>query len=393
MFQNAMEISKLFGIKIRIEPSWLIIAALIVWSLSSSYFPGILPEANQTTLFVISTLSMLGLFVSLILHELSHSLVARRFGLDVGSITLFIFGGVAELERDPESAKSEFWIALAGPVMSLFLGAVCFVVADIIENIQGRNNAVFAIVNYLSFINFVLAIFNLIPAFPLDGGRIFRAILWHLKKDVLGATKIARNVGNFFAFVLIMIGVLAFFSSQLVAGIWQILIGIFILSASNASYNNLIIHQSLKPFTVRALMTRSLWVANVNDSLQHLVDKIMLKNNVSFVPVLDGDTLLGYVDAAMIKTIDQDNWSTTSVGDIFVASDAANTIHADMHTEDVFDLMTGTGNRKLLISDKGKLEGVISLADLLTFLSIRSSLGLKPTAQHEINRNRILSHA
>ena len=389
MFKNAREIFKLFGFKVRIDPSWLIIAALVVWSLSSSYFPEVLPTVSRTNLIIISLISMIGLFASLILHELAHSLVARRFNLKVGSITLFIFGGVAELERDPESARSEFWIAIAGPLMSLFLGILFLALANITE-FEGSPSIVSVVFQYLGLINLVLAAFNLIPAFPLDGGRVLRAFLWHIKKDVLWATKLASNVGSVFAIILICLGILSFVSSYLVAGLWQVLIGMFILGASKGSYSDLAMRQTLKNYSVSALMTREPWVASADDTIQCLVDKVMLKRNVSFVPVLDGDNLLGYVDAAMIQTIDKDNWSETRVGDIYAAANEGNTTRAEARTEDVFDKMARTGNRKLLIVDKGQLEGVISLSDLLTFLSIRSGLGLAPDdKKHGLKHNTV----
>ncbi|MEO0909249.1 MAG: site-2 protease family protein [Pseudomonadota bacterium] len=375
MFQNAREIFNIFGFKIRIDPSWFFVAALIVWSLSTSYFPQELPQASQISLIFISVIAMIGLFVSLIIHELAHSLVARKFGLHVGNITLFIFGGVAELERDPDSARSEFWIAIAGPVMSYVLG-IMFLVITLGVDPSGSRLEVSAILEYLAIINFVLATFNLIPAFPLDGGRVLRAILWFVKGDVLSATRTACNVGSIFAILLACAGMWLLFSSQFVAGIWQILIGLVILGASKSAYDDMEMRYALKDYTVSSLMTRDPWVADVEDTIQHLVDKVMLKRNVSFVPVLDRDRLLGHVDAAMIQTIDQDNWEDTRVGDIFIALDDDIVTRAETRTEDVFDQMVSTGNRKLMIVNNDRLEGVIALSDLLTFLSIRSGLGL-----------------
>lgn len=377
MFRNAREVFEVAGFKIRIDPSWFIIAALIVWSLFTVYFPQSLPDVGKGVLFTISLIAMIGLFVSLILHELAHSWVARQFNLNVGSITLFIFGGVAELERDPQSAKSEFWIAIAGPAMSFALGGGFLLVAGLLDG-AGQKGVVYEVVRYLGNINLVLAIFNLVPAFPLDGGRVLRSILWHIKKDVLAATRTASRVGTMFGFVLVALGILAFFSGQLVVGLWQLLIGMFIIGASRSSYEDLAIRQTLKNYTVSALMTRNPRVVDAGDTVNAIVNNVMLKHNVSFVPVLDGDQLLGYVDAAMIQTIDQENWGQTTAGDIFTAADSTNTVSANEKTEDVFDKMAKTGNRKLLIASNHRLEGVISLADLMHFLSVRSGLGLPP---------------
>ncbi|MGI9353519.1 MAG: site-2 protease family protein [Rhizobiaceae bacterium] len=376
MFDNAREVVKVLGFRIRIDPSWYIIAALIIWSLSSTYFPQVLPERDRASLILFSVIAMVGLFASLVLHELAHSLVARHFKLNVGSITLFIFGGVAELERDPESAKSEFWIAIAGPIMSLLLGILFFALADLALNQKAASE----ILLYLGRINLMLATFNLIPAFPLDGGRVFRSVIWHIKNDVLVATRIASRVGTFFGILLIVMGILAFFASQIVAGMWQVLIGIFIVRVSQASYEDLIVRHTLKNHTVGTLMSPGPLVIEADETLKSLVENVILKHNLSFVPVVDHGKLLGYVDAAMIRTIDQDNWKETKVEDIFVSIDADNTVGIEAKTEDVFDQMVRTGNRKLLVMEHGELSGVISLADLMNFLAIRTSLGLPPAS-------------
>ena len=376
MFENAREVVRILGFKIRIDPSWYIIAALLIWSLSGSYFPQVLPEMGRPALILISVIAMVGLFVSLVLHELAHSLVARHFNLNVGSITLFIFGGVAELERDPESARSEFWIAIAGPIMSMLLGILFVVLAGATLN----QKAISEVLLYLGRINLMLATFNLIPAFPLDGGRVFRSLIWHIKKDVLAATRIASRVGTFFGILLIGMGIFAFFASQIVIGLWQVLIGIFIIRVSQASYQDLVIRHTLKNHTVETLMTTNPRVIEADETLKSLVENVILKHNVSFIPVMEQDKLLGYVDAAMIQTIDQDNWSETRAGDIYVATDQDNTIATDTPTEEVFDQMVRTGNRKLMITEDGQLTGVISLADLMKFLAIRSSLGLHPAS-------------
>lgn len=380
MFQNTSDLFEVFGFKIRIDTSWFVIAALVVWSLATSYFPQYLPELDRWGLIAVSTVAMIGLFASLVLHELAHSLMARRFNLHVGSITLFIFGGVAELERDPENAKSEFWIALAGPVMSVVLGGLFLFAAGFARTLFGEG-VVHSVCTYLGYVNLVLAAFNLVPAFPLDGGRILRSILWRARDDVVSATRVASVVGNLFGILLIAMGVFAFVSTHLVVGLWQVLLGLFILGASKASYRDLLIRQTLKNHVASGLMTREPWVVDANDTVQAMVEEIMLRHNVSFVPVLDGEQLLGYVDAAMIQNIDRDNWQQTRVGDIYAGWDETNTIRPTMKTEEVFDRMTKSNNRKLMVAEDGKLVGVVSLADLIAFLAIRQDLQLGPAGK------------
>ncbi len=371
MFKNAVNLFELFGFKIRVDPSWL----LIVWTLSTAYFPVELPGLSRVDHVGLAVIAMLGLFASLILHELSHSLVARRFGLKVGGITLFVFGGVAELEQEPSSPKSEFWIAIAGPVMSFALAGLSYLA---LLAFSGASAPVRAVLEYLAFINLVLAVFNMIPAFPLDGGRILRAALWHYQQDVFRATRIASMLGTAFGFLLIASGVLSLVTTNLVGGFWQILIGFFVVSASRGSYRQLVIKASLRDRSVRALMTADPVTADAGVSVQALVDDIMLPRHVSFVPVVEGERLLGYVDTAVVNGIDVENRATTRLGDVLVPSGDGNTVAPDMPTDTLFEKMARNGQRKWLVASDGRLEGVISLSDLLSYLAIRQGLGILP---------------
>jgi Zn-dependent protease len=373
MFKNAIDLFDIFGFKIRADPSWLLIAALIVWSLSTSYFPVTLEGYSQGTYISMSIIAMLGLFASLIFHELSHSLVARRFDLKVGGITLFLFGGVAELEQEPRDPKSEFWIAIAGPLSSYFLAVVAYTFVAMLGQDQA-STPLYAVLSYLGLINIILATFNLFPAFPLDGGRVFRAALWHFKGDLMSATRIASQAGTFFGIALIILGVMSIFTDAGIGGLWQILIGFFIMSASRGSYEQLVLKTALKDQTVRTAMSAAPKTADVHETVEDVVNNIMLKHNIRFVPVLDGDRLLGFVDLPRIQQIEQQNWPSTRLADVYIACDDSNTVPPDMPTEDVFRKMSAEGQRKFLIAEKGHLLGVIALADLMTYLALRQGL-------------------
>ncbi len=375
MFKNAITLFEIFGFKIRVDPSWLLIAALIVWSLSTAYFPAALPGYSHYDYIALSIAAMLGLFGSLILHELAHALVARQFGLQIGGITLFIFGGVAELEQEPRNPKSEFWIAIAGPAMSFALSGLAFGALYALD-ISGVSQSLHEVLAYLGVINLILALFNLVPAFPLDGGRVLRALLWRMRDDLLWATRIASNLGTGFGVLLIASGALALFTANSVGGLWQILIGFFVINASTGSYRQLMIKTALRNQTVRSLMTRSPMTADVNDDVCSLVEAIMLPKNVSFVPVLEGDHLLGYVDTSLVHGIDRENWSATRVSDILVPAGTDNTVPADMPMDALFEKMARSGRRKMLVGQDGTLDGVISLSDLMSYLAIRQGLGL-----------------
>jgi len=374
MFKHAVNILEIAGFKIRIDPSWLLIAALIVWSLSAAYFPHELPGYSPYYYVALAVIAMLGLFASLILHELSHSLVARRFGLRVGGITLFVFGGVAELEQEPESPKSELWIALAGPAMSLLLAGL-FLIASIMLNGSGISKPLEIVFTYLALINFILAVFNLVPAFPLDGGRVLRALLWQYKNDLLWATRIASGFGTVFGIFLIVTGVLSMFSSSSTTGLWQVLIGFFVVNASRSSYRQLMIKTALQDHTVRNLMSSTPQVANASDTVQKTVDELMLRYHKSFIPVMIGNRLVGYVDTTAVNGVARENWPTTRLSEILVPSNPDNTVPTDMPMEELFEKMARSGQRKMLVGQDGKLEGVISLSDLMSYLAIRQGLG------------------
>ena len=236
MWGHAIKLTRLAGFDIKIDASWVLIAALIVWSLSTGYFPNLLPGASQLTLFVDAVFAMLGLFASLILHELAHSIVARRHGLKIRGITLFLFGGVAELETEPTDPDTEIRVAIVGPLASFVLSAL-FWSAGTMASVMGFDPSVVAVASYLALINLVLAVFNLIPALPLDGGRVYRAILWRRSGDLLGATRQAAGASAIFAWGLILLGGLALFSGDPASGIWPILLGLFLLAIGRASYH------------------------------------------------------------------------------------------------------------------------------------------------------------
>lgn len=368
MFANSVKIFTLNRFEIKVDPSWFLIAALITWSLSRQFFPDVLPGAATSVYLTMAVIAMLGLFASLLLHELAHSIVARHLGVPIKSITLFLFGGVAELEVEPCSAQVEFWIAVAGPAMSLCL-AVGFWTLEYIAIWSGLPAVLIHIVSYLALINLILALFNLLPAFPLDGGRVLRAILWARSGDVLYATRSAARSGAVLAYALMALGVVSLFEGALVAGIWQIMIGGFVLVAARASYTHQLAKVAFDGRTVGALMTRNPIIVSPDVTLSEYVNQIMLQKHVTFVPVLEGDVLLGHMDPSVLAGIDRENWENTRVGDVYVGLDQGVMIDADTPIQDLLDVISNTGQRKFLVVSDHVLLGVISLSDLTRFLS------------------------
>ncbi len=375
MFSNSVRIFRLLGFDIRVDPSWLLIAALIVWSLSTSYFPEVL-RASQSTYLTLGVVAMLGLFGSLILHELAHSLVARHYGVEIRGITLFLFGGVAEMGHDPKSAVAEFWIAVAGPAMSFALASAFWVLTALVE-IAGGAAGVVALLGYLAIVNLVLAIFNLIPAFPLDGGRVYRAWVWNRSGDILEATRKASDLGATFAYLLIGLGCVSLFLGAHVGGLWQIMIGLFLLAAAKTTYQRELTRTVLEDKTVSSMMTRQPVTAHPDQTLAELVNRIILHHRTSFVPVVENGVLLGYVDSDTLAKIDRENWPNTQVGDIFVGVDDSNSVAPSLAAEALLDRISETGRRKFLVTDGRHLLGVIAISDLMSYLSLLRNLNGK----------------
>lgn len=363
MFANAIKLFSSNGFDIKIDPSWLVIATLVTWSLSQQYFPDVLPTLPQATYLIMAIAATLCFFASLLLHELAHSVVARRLGLPIKSITLFLFGGVAELEAEPKSAQVEFWVALAGPAMSLGLAFGFWVleqgVALVFDAAPLR-----VVLSYLALINLVLALFNLVPAFPLDGGRVLRAYLWHRSGNVLSATETAAKSGSVFGYLLMMFGLLSLFQGAFVTGLWQLMIGGFLLLAARSSYQAQLAHVAFERKTVRDLMTRDLVTVGPEMTLADFVSKIVLRRGASIVPVLEAGILLGHMDRSVLSGIDRENWDSTQVGDVFAGLDEESVVAPDLPIPDLIARIGATGRRKFLVVQEHHLLGVISLSDL-----------------------------
>ena len=219
MLGNSVPLFRLLGFEVKLDFSWIFLAALVSWSLATGYFPQNLEGLSAGTYWWMAIAGAIGLFASIILHELSHSLVARQYGLPITGITLFIFGGVAEMEREPPTPRAEFMMAIAGPIASYLLAGIFYLLSGI-----GSGSPLASVAAYLALINFVLGTFNLIPAFPLDGGRALRAILWSTSGDLTGSTRRTATLGQMFGAVMIGLGLVSLFYGNTIGGIWWALI-------------------------------------------------------------------------------------------------------------------------------------------------------------------------
>ncbi|MCV2868400.1 site-2 protease family protein [Defluviimonas sp. WL0002] len=375
MFSRAIWSIEILGFRAKLDPGWLLVAALMVWSLLSGFFPDRLPDLHRGDYFLLSVIATLVLFGSIILHELAHAAAARRLQPGARDKPLHHFAGMSATGEDPQDPLSEVSIALAGLMVPTLVAAAAYAVRTLIAP-SGAMAPYLAVLEYAALINFALAVFNLIPAFPLDGGRVLRAVLWQITGSLPGATRAAVRVSVLCALALIAIGFVSLFSGASVAGAWQILIGIFLLLAARGAQQQLAIRNALRDKTVSALMTRKLHAAAPEDTLSETVDRIILRHSRSFLPVTEGEHLLGYVDTALISSIDQENWDDTHVADIYVGSNDANTIPPNLAMTTLMRRMTMDGRRKFLVAEQGRLLGVITLADLSVYIAVLQELEL-----------------
>jgi len=373
MFGRGITIFKLFGFEVRIDPSWIFIAILVTWSLASGFFPYQYRYLSPATYWYMGVAGALGLFASIIFHELCHSLVARRFGLPIRGITLFIFGGVAEMEEEPPSAKAEFFMALSGPISSILLGFLFYLIY-----IWGQENgwpeSLYGVFAYLRWINWILAAFNLVPAFPLDGGRVFRSILWKWKKNLKWATHISSEIGSFFGLFLIILGVFYILMGAFINGLWYLLIGMFLRSASSMSYQRLLMRRALEGETVRRFMRPGPITVSPSISLTELVEDYIYKYHFNMFPVVTNARLLGCVSTAQVREIPRQDWKERKVEDILEQCSSANRISADTDAMEALSIMSRTGQTRLMVTEGEHLIGIITLKDMLRFFSLKLDL-------------------
>jgi Zn-dependent protease len=302
-----------FGFEIRIDLSWVLLVVLVAWSLSTGLFPFRYEGLSMQIYWIMGTVGAIGLFLSIVFHEMAHSLVARRFGMPIKGITLFLFGGVAEMKGEPPSAKAEFMMALAGPLSSIILAAVFYGLSQIAKN-AGWPEPVYGVIRYLAWINAILAAFNLIPAFPLDGGRMLRAALWGWKKNLRWATRVAAGIGSGFGLFLIFMGILQFFGGNFIGGMWWFFIGMFLRNAAQTSYTQLLVRKVLEGEPVERFMKKDPVTVPPSTAVEELVEDFIYRYQFKLFPVVEeGGQLQGCVTMKQVKDIPRQERQTKTV--------------------------------------------------------------------------------
>jgi Zn-dependent protease len=374
MFGKRIKLFKLLGFEVSIDLSWIIIAILIAWSLSTGLFPLHYKNLSTQTYWMMGIVGALGLFLSIIVHEFSHSIVARKYGMPMKGITLFIFGGVAEMGDEPPSPKAEFMMAIVGPLSSIAIALIFYGIYR--AGLGGIfKDPVVGVVGYLAYINGILAAFNLVPAFPLDGGRVLRAIIWGVKGNLRKATRISANVGAGFGIFLIVLGVFSILTGNFVGGMWWFLIGMFVHGAAKASYQQLVVRKALEGEPLERFMKTDPVTVDPALPLDRLVEDYIYKFHFKMFPVVEnGNRLLGCITTKQVREIPREEWSGRKVGDIAEQCTEENTIGTRTDAVKALSAMHHSKSSRLMVVDGARLVGVIALKDMLDFLSLKMDL-------------------
>jgi Zn-dependent protease len=364
-----IQIARVIGIPIYLHFSWLIIFGLIVWTLSTGYFPAQYPDLPASSYWAKGLVASLLFFVSILLHELGHAVVALRCGLRTRSITLFIFGGVAQLEKDPKDGRAEFWMAAAGPLVSLTLAGLFYTCATL----PWVGPSAAAVAKYLALINLILALFNLVPAFPMDGGRLLRGALWGAMGKAR-ATRIASGAGTFFAFFLIFAGVFSFLRGNPLGGVWYILIGWFIKDASVASYQHVRLDEALRGVTVRDAMVEAVATVPSSGSVAEAAREQFMRTGYGSYPVTRGEAVVGLLCLKDILRLSAEEREATSVqGAMRPLTDAIVT-DPDAPLPVAIARMAQAGTARLLVMHGDKLVGLLTMNGVIRRLKVREEL-------------------
>ena len=373
--RSQLKLGHIRGIEIGLHYSWFIIALLIAFSLAS-HFHAVNPGWNVAVIWTAAIITSVLFFVTLLLHELAHSLVATSRGLRVRAITLFALGGVSQIESDASDAKSEFWIAIVGPLTSLIIGAVLIGIVRALEPQPATEAAtpVTAVLLWLGYINMGLAAFNMIPGYPLDGGRVLRAIIWWANKNGQRATRLAAQVGQVVAFLFILFGLYRFFVGANVGGLWIAFIGWFLLDAARSSYIQVGIMAGLRDHRVGEIMERDCASVPGYISLRDFVDQYLLHSSSRCFVVTQDHHPIGLITPEDAKKIGPDNWNQTSVQSVMRPLTQLPSVPPDTPAVKALELMSRERVNELAVISNGHLEGIFSRAQVLKFLHIYAGL-------------------
>ena len=380
MFVHRWRLFRILGFPVSIDASWLIVLFLLTLSFADEfpamlkqYFPNDVVPRSSAAYWAMGLFTALAFFGCILLHEFGHAVVARARGLPISGITLFLFGGVAELQEEPRSARTEFLMAIAGPAVSAVL-AIGLWGAAVAGYQLGWPPMLVIFAGYLAVINGVVLLFNLVPAFPLDGGRVLRSILWGATGDLRASTRWASYAGRAFAWLLIFTGLMQLFSHDWIGGIWSVLIGMFLDSAARGAYQQVLVRQTLRGEPVRRFMNAQPIVVPPSLDVEHWVDDYVYRYHHRAFPVACNGRLEGVITTQSLSQLPRSQWGEHTVGELMNRDVGAVSIAADADALDALARMRRLGVSRLLVAAGDKLLGIVSLKDLLHFLDLKLEL-------------------
>jgi len=369
--RSQIQLGSVFGIKIGLHYSWFLIALLIVFSLSAQ-FRASNPAWGEGMILGLAVATAILFFVSLLLHELAHSLVATANKLPVREITLFALGGVSQIEKNPVSAKVEFWMAFVGPLTSAVIGVICLTLARLIGD--PSSDPWMAMLLWLGYINLSLAAFNLIPGYPLDGGRVLRALIWWRTGDADRSTQSAARVGQVVAFGFIALGIVQYFGGAGIGGLWIAFIGWFLLQAARESYVQVGLAHALKGVRVADVMTRDCPTVDGWLNVQNFVEQELLRTGQRCFIVVDKGEITGLVTPHEVKQIDRAKWPFMTLHDIMRPLEDLQSVTPDTPLTSALESMSRYDLNQLPVISNSHLEGVLSRAQVLSYLQTHAEL-------------------
>lgn len=371
---GSVRLGTIAGIEISLHVSWLFIMVLLTLSLATGWFATLYPQWSPPVSWAVSFCASLLLFGSVLAHELAHSLVARARGLPVKNITLFIFGGVSNIEREPQQPGVEFQMALVGPLTSLAIGGLALL---LLRAIQGGTSPLAALLGYLGVMNVLLGLFNLVPGFPLDGGRVLRAIVWRVSGNRYTATRVATIAGQAVAYLLIFIGLLFVFEGRLFDGLWLGVIGWFLLSGAQSASAQATFAQLFRNVAVSQIMNSDPATIPASISLQRLVDEFLLPQGWRSACVLQGDRCVGLITLSDVRRIPQEQWPQTPVGLAMVPTEKLHVVSPEQSFEKVLPLIVSQDVDQLPVISGDQLVGLLSREDVTRFIEVRRGLRVR----------------
>ena len=364
MNKNSIAIGRIFGIPVGIDYSWFLVMILFTWTFATGYYPAEFTNWPTIEYWAVGAVTAVLLFICVLLHELGHSWVALRYKIPVRSITLYIFGGISQISAEPASALSEFWITIAGPMVSFVLAGIFALLTIMVSGFA----PLLALVKYLAYINLILGVFNLIPGFPLDGGGVLMAIVWGITHNRHRAILIASTVGNFFAYFFIIIGVFQIFSGNLLNGIWIAFIGWFLLNASRGELQQERIKGLLSGHKTSEAMSRNYTAIQSDSTLQYLVDEHILGGSRRSFIVEKDEQVIGMLTLHNLKDIPNDQWSTTTAAQAMIPASKLKQTGLDTELWDAIEEMDRDGVNQLPVMEAGQIQGVLTREDVISYL-------------------------